>query len=119
MPLPKTKQPPPRIQIQHVEPIVDCGRYPLKRTVGEAVEVYASVFKDGHDVLGAAIRVRPPGATRWQEEPLTPLGNDRWSGSFTLDAPGRWAWSRGAMTASAVTAARQAPILERADVGTA
>ena len=98
MPPPKTKQPPPRIQIQHVEPIVDCGRFPLKRTVGDAVEVYASIFKDGHDVLGAAIRVKPPRATRWREEPLTPLGNDRWGGSFAVDAPGRWCWRIEAWT---------------------
>ena len=31
MPPPRSKQPPARIQIQHVEPLVDCGRYALKR----------------------------------------------------------------------------------------
>jgi starch synthase (maltosyl-transferring) len=98
MPLPKTKNPGARIQIQHVEPLVDCGRYPIKRTVGERVDVYASIFKDGHDVLGAAVRFRPPGATRWREEPLRPLGNDRRRGSFSVDAPGRWAWRIDAWT---------------------
>ena len=43
---PRTKQLPPRIQIQHVEPLVDCGRYPVKRTAGESVDVYASIFKN-------------------------------------------------------------------------
>ena len=52
MPLPKTTQPPARIQIQAIEPIVDCGRYPVKRTVGDHVDVYATIFKDGHDMLG-------------------------------------------------------------------
>jgi starch synthase (maltosyl-transferring) len=98
VPVPKTKQPPPRIQIQHVEPLVDCGRYPIKRTVGDEVDVYASIFKDGHDVLGAAIRVKPPGATRWQEARLRPFGNDRWGGSFTPDAPGLWSWRIEAWT---------------------
>jgi starch synthase (maltosyl-transferring) len=98
MPLPKTKQPPPRIQVQHVEPLVDCGRYPVKRTVGERVDVYASIFKDGHDVLGASVRVRPPAATRRREERLRPLGNDRWRGSFVVDAPGRWSWRIDAWT---------------------
>ena len=45
MPLPKSPQ--PRIQIQAVEPIVDCGRAALKRTVGDPVEVYATVVNDG------------------------------------------------------------------------
>jgi starch synthase (maltosyl-transferring) len=98
VPLPKTNQPPPRIQIQHVEPLVDCGRYPIKRVVGERVDVYASIFKDGHDVLGACVQLKPPGASRWREEPLRPLGNDRWSGSFVVDAPGRWSWRVDAWT---------------------
>jgi starch synthase (maltosyl-transferring) len=98
VPLPKTKQPPPRIQIQHVEPLVDSGRYAIKRTVGDELDVYATIFKDGHDVLGAAIKVKPPGGTRWQEAPLRPLGNDRWGGSFAVDHPGRWCWRIEAWT---------------------
>jgi Domain of unknown function (DUF3416). len=87
-----------RIQVQQLEPLVDCGRYPVKRTVGDPVDVYATIFKDGHDVLGAAIRVRGPGDAKWREEPLTLLGNDRWHGTFAVDRPGRWefaiaAWS--------------------------
>ncbi len=98
MPLPDTTQPPSRIQLQAIEPIIDCGRYPVKRTVGETVAVYATIVKDGHDTLGAAIRVRGPGGGRWREEPLEPLGNDRYAGSFQVDRPGRWqyavaAWS--------------------------
>jgi starch synthase (maltosyl-transferring) len=96
MPLPKNPQ--PRIQIQAVEPIVDCGRYPVKRTVGEAVEVYATVVKDGHDTLAGAVRVRAPGERTWREEPLQSFGSDRWGGTFTPDRPGHWqfqvtAWS--------------------------
>jgi starch synthase (maltosyl-transferring) len=98
MALPKTKQPPPRIQVQAVEPIVDCGRYPVKLTVGDRVDVYATVFKDGHDVLGGAVRVRPPGGRAWREEPLEDLGNDRWGGSFGVDRPGRWQFAVSAWT---------------------
>jgi starch synthase (maltosyl-transferring) len=79
-----------RIQIQGIEPIVDCARYPVKRTVGDVVEVYATLFKDGHDVLGAAIRARGPGDTDWRESPLVLVGNDRWHGTFTVDRPGHW-----------------------------
>ena len=65
MPLPKTTQPPARIQIQAIEPIVDCGRYAVKRTVGDRVDVYATIFKDGHDTLAGAVRVRGPGERNW------------------------------------------------------
>jgi starch synthase (maltosyl-transferring) len=87
-----------RIQIQHVEPIVDCGRYPVKRVVGEALDVYATVFKDGHDVLGGAIRVLAPGGEEAREVPFAALGNDRWGGSFSADAPGRWRFAIAAWT---------------------
>jgi starch synthase (maltosyl-transferring) len=90
VPLPKSSGPPPRIQIQEVTPQIDCGRYPVKRTVGESLDVTARIFRDGHERLGAAIRHRGPGSTRWAETQLEPLGNDVWAGSFGVDRPGRW-----------------------------
>src|SRR4051794_16009629 len=90
VPLPKTNDPPSRIQIQRVTPQIDCGRYAVKRIVGERVDVTARIFRDGHGVLGAAVRYKASGAARWQESPLTPLGNDEWAGSFTVDAAGSW-----------------------------
>jgi starch synthase (maltosyl-transferring) len=96
VPLPKSPQ--PRIQIQSVEPLLDCGRYAVKRTVGETVEVYATLVKDGHDTLAGAVRVKGPGDARWREEPLVPLGEDRWAGSFPVDRPGRWQFAVTAWT---------------------
>ncbi|MDX6450985.1 MAG: hypothetical protein QOH16_1034 [Gaiellaceae bacterium] len=96
MPLPKNPQ--PRIQIQAVEPILDCGRYAVKRTVGDLVEVYATVVKDGHDTLAGAVRVKAPGDKAWRESPLQPFGIDRWGGSFTPDRPGRWQFQVAAWT---------------------
>jgi starch synthase (maltosyl-transferring) len=88
--IPKTK--PARIQIQEVSPQVDCGRYPIKRTVGDRVDVTARIFRDGHETLGAAVRHKGPDATRWSESPLEPLGNDVWAGSFEVDRPGLWSF---------------------------
>ena len=96
MPLPRNET--PRIQIQAVEPIVDCGRYPVKATVGDQVDVYATVFKDGHDTLAGSVRVRGPGERRFGEVPLIPLGNDRYGGRFTVDRPGRWQFAVSAWT---------------------
>jgi starch synthase (maltosyl-transferring) len=98
LPLPKTEHPPARIQIQAIEPIVDCGRYAVKRTVGDRVDVYATVFKDGHDVLGGAVRVRGPSERAWSEMPLEALGNDRFAGSFVPDRPGHWRFAIAAWT---------------------
>jgi starch synthase (maltosyl-transferring) len=98
LPLPRTKQPPPRIQIQRVEPQIDSGRYPVKATEGDEIAVTATIFRDGHDVLGAAVRYMPPGARRWQEASMEPLGNDHWRGTFLVDQLGRWTFTVAAWT---------------------
>jgi starch synthase (maltosyl-transferring) len=92
VPLPKTSDPPARIQIQRVTPQVDCGRYAVKRTEGDRVDVTARVFRDGHALRGAAVRYTAAGATRWLEAPLASLGNDEWAGSFTVDRCGTWCY---------------------------
>ncbi len=84
---------PPRIQIQEVWPSLDCGRWPVKRTAGETLEVSATIFADGHDMLRAAVCSRAPGARRWAETPMEHLGNDRWLGALTVEALGRWQYA--------------------------
>jgi hypothetical protein len=37
-----------RIYIEDVYPVVDGGRFPVKRIVGEEVDVWADIFRDGH-----------------------------------------------------------------------
>jgi starch synthase (maltosyl-transferring) len=88
MPIPQTR--PPRIQIEDVWPQLDCGRYPVKRSVGDEVEVWATIFRDGHETLGAAVLYRAPGSADWREAPMRNAEGDRWTGSFTVDACGRW-----------------------------
>jgi starch synthase (maltosyl-transferring) len=82
----------PRIQIQSLTPLVDCGRYAVKACVDDEVRVEATIFRDGHEVLGGALRSKPPGARRWQEQPMEELGNDRWAASFAPDSCGRWSY---------------------------
>jgi len=97
-----TTPPPPRIQIQYPEPVVDAGRYPAKRTVGDLVEVSADVFRDGHDKLRAVAVYRDDGGRTWHEAELHALDAQingvRWGGSFVVDRPGRWEYSIEAWT---------------------
>ena len=94
--------PPPRIQIQYPEPVVDAGRYPAKRTAGDLVEVTADVFRDGHDKLRAVAVYRAANGRKWHEAELHPLdahiNGVRWGGSFVVDRPGRWEYSIEAWT---------------------
>ena len=51
-------KPPSRIRIAYPSPTVDCGRWPVKRTVADTVQVSADIFRDGHEVLRAVVRWR-------------------------------------------------------------
>ena len=79
-----------RAVIENVQPQIDGGRFPIKRTAGEEVVVTADIYGDGHDVLAAVLQFRPPGALVWQEVALEGLGDDRWSGRFRVTALGRY-----------------------------
>jgi starch synthase (maltosyl-transferring) len=79
-----------RVVIEGIFPEVDGGRFPAKRTVGDAVRVEADVFTDGHDSIAAALLVRREGAEAWTEIPMTPLTNDRWSATFRVREVGRY-----------------------------
>ncbi|HUF79407.1 MAG TPA: alpha-1,4-glucan--maltose-1-phosphate maltosyltransferase [Thermoanaerobaculia bacterium] len=77
-----------RVLIEGVKPEIDCGRFPVKRVVGETVTVEADLFADGHDALSAVLLHRPEGEGDWAETPMEPLGNDRWRASFAVDRLG-------------------------------
>ncbi len=82
-----------RAVVQRVTPEVDSGRFPIKRTIGEAVTVEADAFADGHDQVRCSLRFRRQGETEWAETAMQPLGNDRWCGSFTVEHLGRYQYS--------------------------
>ncbi|GIW39660.1 MAG: alpha-1,4-glucan:maltose-1-phosphate maltosyltransferase [Candidatus Binatia bacterium] len=90
---------PYRILIERVTPELDGGRYPVKRTVGDTVVVGADILKDGHDVLAARVCYRPEGRKSWRYAPMAyDYDEDRWFGSFVVDAIGRWAYTVEAWT---------------------
>jgi len=74
----------PSAVIENLEPLVDGGRYPTKRIVGEDLVVEADIFKDGHDVVAAVLKWRVLGERRWRETPMAYVDNDRWRGVCTL-----------------------------------
>jgi starch synthase (maltosyl-transferring) len=80
---------PARTLVLAVRPEVDEGRYPVKRAIGEQVEVEADIVGDGHDVLRAALLHRAPGEKTWHEVELHHKGNDTWSGCFDVTTLGR------------------------------
>jgi starch synthase (maltosyl-transferring) len=95
-------QPPRRIVIQYPTPAVDDGRYPAKRCVGDRIDVSVDIFRDGHELIRAAVGYRGPGDTEWREVGLrridAHLGGVRWAAQFTVDQPGRWQYTIEAWT---------------------
>ena len=84
--------------IEDVYPLIDGGRFPVKRIVGERVEIWADIYRDGHDVTAAALIWRHEREREWHREPMTLHNNDRWSGSFVPDEVGRHLYAIEAWT---------------------
>ncbi len=81
-----------RVWIEELRPQVDGGRFPIKRTVGEKVEVSAYVFADGHDLLQAVLRFRH-GIADWSELPMDLKTDDRWTAEFQVDEVGSYQYT--------------------------
>jgi starch synthase (maltosyl-transferring) len=88
-----TDRPPQRVVIRGVRPELECGRFPIKRTVGETVEVHADVFADGHDQIAAVVRYRHEHDEQWGEVPMEALGNDHWRGQFPVEKLGQYLYT--------------------------
>ena len=83
------------VVIENVRPELDCGTFPIKRTVGERLEVSADIFSTGNDIIKSSIKYRiatknadTPSSTSWSEVPMLFFENDRWLGSFALENVG-------------------------------
>jgi starch synthase (maltosyl-transferring) len=83
-----------RIPIIDVQPVVQCGRYPAKAVAGETFEVSATMFREGHEMLGAGAVLRDPGGSRLPLAPMRLLaeGSDRYGADVTPGRPGSWAF---------------------------
>ena len=53
-----------RVIIEAISPVVDGGRFPAKRTVGDLVRVEADIFTDGHDAIAASLLAHREGSVR-------------------------------------------------------
>jgi starch synthase (maltosyl-transferring) len=82
-----------RVVIEGIAPAVDGGRFAAKRVIGDEVVVEADCFTDGHDAVAARVLWRREDEQDWHESPMTFLGNDRWRGSFKVDALGRYRYT--------------------------
>lgn len=79
-----------RVVIENVHPEIDHGAFFIKRVPGEKVTVTADIFGDGHDHIRAALLYRHESQKRWTEVFMTPLANDEWEATFTVEQKGMY-----------------------------
>jgi len=82
-----------RAVVERLSPQIECGRFPIKRVIGEAVVVEADVFADGHDELSCQLLYRHCGDSEWHQLPMVRLGDDRWRGEFRVSELGRYEYT--------------------------
>jgi starch synthase (maltosyl-transferring) len=101
-----------------VAPVVEHGRYPAKACVGEAFDVSALVFRDGHDQLGADVVLVDPSGTRRDPVRMQPLPYEtaRRTARVRADQVGAWTFSIESWSDTLGTWLHDAGIKIRAEV---
>ena len=113
--LPDQIDPPSSILILDVSPQVDCGRYAVKREVGDVLEVWADIFKDGHDKISAHLEYWREGSDDFAVAEMSLYDNDRWHGFFYVGDPGRYRYRIVAFPDSIAT--KRDEIIKKFDAG--
>lgn len=84
-----------RIPVMNVAPVVDLGRQPAKATRDEPFRVTATVFREGHDKLGAEVVLTDPSGV--QRAPvrmeLHPTEPNEYAATVTPDVEGAWTFT--------------------------
>ena len=104
-----------RIVIERPYPELDCGRFPVKRVVGDMFDVWADIFRDGHDIIRASLRYCAGDERDWRETPMRFYDNDRWTGSFLLERNARYRYTIVAWTD--VYASWRQDVMKKIDAG--
>ncbi|MGB6165635.1 MAG: alpha-1,4-glucan--maltose-1-phosphate maltosyltransferase [Pseudonocardiaceae bacterium] len=83
-----------RIAIDDVTPVVSCGRYASKAVVGEHVPIRATVWREGHDAVGATVVWRGPGTASASQVRMRPgpPGTDQFIATVIPDQVGWWSF---------------------------
>lgn len=84
-----------RISIVDVSPSVESGRRAAKAAAGERITIGATVFREGHDLIGATAVLATPDGREFERVRMHPVGSgmDRWEGSVRPDRMGDWTFS--------------------------
>jgi starch synthase (maltosyl-transferring) len=109
-----------RIPVMDVSPVVDLGRQPSKATAGEAFQVTALVFREGHDQLGAEVVLTDPAGVRRPPLRMSPVEGEvsRMAATVCPDTEGAWTYEVQAWGDPLGTWLHDGPLKINADVDT-
>lgn len=82
-----------RVVVEKVFPEIDNGRFPVKRIIGEKVNIKAHIISDGHDEKTCFLFYKHENDIDWQKKELTLLYNDEWLGEFTVEKQGYYLYT--------------------------
>ncbi|MEI5583060.1 MULTISPECIES: maltotransferase domain-containing protein [unclassified Agromyces] len=82
-----------RIPVTRLTPSLPDPRWNPKAFAGEVVPFGATVFREGHDLVGAMlVLTSPSGAEQRHRMRAGAPGTDRWEARVRLDEEGTWRW---------------------------
>ena len=104
------------VVIENLTPLVDGGRYPIKRAVGEDLTIEADIFMAGHDVVSAMLKWRKAGneigaANASTNLSASSIGSGKASKSGKSARAGKSAAAKSALT-TAVASSEISPRLQ-------
>jgi len=81
-----------RIPILDIQPVVECGQRPAKAVTGETLQIAATVFREGHEMLGAGVVLRDPAGNCHPIVTMRELvdGTDRFGADVAPTSEGLW-----------------------------
>jgi starch synthase (maltosyl-transferring) len=77
-----------RIIIENIMPQLDGGAFPIKRIVGQKIDITADVFSDGHDIIECCVKFQHERDKKWQEVRMILTENDGWKAIFHVEKQG-------------------------------
>lgn len=93
--------PPSPIVVENVRPIVDGGKFPIKRVVGEEMTVTATAFRDGHGIIVVLLKYKEKSNQNgWHEIEMECInrGLDLWQASLVFEKNTRYLYTVEAYT---------------------
>src|SRR5882757_4236616 len=87
-----------RFGLSDISPVVGStasGEFPARGVVGEEITVAATVFREGHDAVGASVVLRDPTGRKASTVRMECIGagTDRWEAKVVANSCGNWTFS--------------------------